>query len=242
MNVYNQEFLIQYADIDPKNRLSIYGFFKYLQEIACIHAETLGYGLNSAPRTGFVWILLDWKVKILDYPKWNEKILVKTWPSKADLISCYRDFEIYNEKNELIAYATSKWILFDISKKRISKVTPEVRNVFSPIEKRVFENEIEKLEEPAEYESSSTYTISRRDIDTNGHVNNLNYIHFALDALPENIYENQKFNHIEIMYKKQCLLGDTICSLYTSGKDESIVTIKSKDFSKLHAIVRFKNA
>ena len=53
--------------------------------------------MKTAHQTGFVWILLDWKIKILSRPYWNDKIVIKTWPSKADLLSCYRDFEMYTE-------------------------------------------------------------------------------------------------------------------------------------------------
>ncbi len=48
------------------------------------------------------------------------------------------------------------------------------------------------------------YTAVRRDIDANHHVNNVNYLEFAYDALPEKI--NLNFENLEIFYKKQIKL------------------------------------
>ena len=109
---------------------------------------------------------------------------------------------------------------------------------FPITDKRVFETEIEKLLEPKTSNSSFEYTVLRKDIDSNNHVNNLNYINIALEALPFDVYEKETYSNIEIMYKKQCLLGETIKCLYSFEDGAHIVTMKSEDLSTLHAIVR----
>lgn len=241
MNTYEHDFFVEYPDIDSTNHLSIYGFLKYLQEIGCLHASELKFGLDNSPETGFVWILLDWKLTIFSKPSWKSKIHVKTWPSKIDLASCFRDYEIYDESGNRLAIATSKWVLFNIQTNRISKIVPEVASRFSASGPRVFDSEIEKLKEPDSYESTFSYTILRKDIDTNHHVNNLNYIHFALEALPFDVYQTTDFSSIEIMYKKQCVLGDSItCYYHKETETEHIVTVKSSDGKSLHAIIRLR--
>lgn len=239
--MFEYDFSVEYTDVDKNNNLSNYGFLKWLQELGCLHASKLEFGLDNVENTGFVWILLDWKLKIFSRPAWNTRLHIKTWPSKTELASCFRDFEILDSNGNKVAIATSRWLLLNINTHRVSKITPEVADRFAANNIRVFDDEIEKLKEPDTYESSFPYTILRRDIDTNNHVNNLNYINFALEALPENIYENVDFSSIEIMYKKQCLLGDTInCLYHEENENEHIVSIKSKDGNNLHAIVRFR--
>ena len=56
--------------------------------------------------------------------------------------------------------------------------------------------------------------------------------------LPEEIYEKDEFNNIEIMYKKQIKLNNEIKCLYTKEQEQSIVTIKSADNKLLHAIIK----
>lgn len=240
-NIFEYDFEVQYADIDSHNHLTDYAILKYLQEIACLHAASLGHGLYDTPHTRTVWLILYWKMQIISRPSWRDTLHIKTWPSKIDVASCYRDFEIFNKDGERIGIATSKWVLFNIDTHKICRLTPEIQNAFSPVCRRVFENEIEKLKEPNTFNLETNYTILKRDIDTNQHVNNLNYIYFAYEALPVEVFENANFCNIDIMYKKQCLLGDEIVCFYTKvTNNEHIVTIKSKDLKVLHAIVKLK--
>ena len=71
----------------------------------------------------------------------------------------------------------------------------------------------------------------------NAHVHNINYLNYAYETLPDEVYENNIFNNIEIMYKRQIKLGDKIVCLYTKEENKHIVTIKSEDEKILHAIV-----
>ena len=74
------------------------------------------------------------------------------------------------------------------------------------------------------------YKVQRRDIDTNKHVNNLIYLDYAYEALPSEIYENYNFSNIEIMYKHEAKLGDTLSLFYTNTEEnEHIITIKNKE-------------
>lgn len=239
-NIFEHNFEIYYCDIDSNNKLTSFAFLKFMQEAACLHADKLGLGLNDVPRTHLVWLILDWKVEIISRPSWMDKILVRTWPSKIDGASCYRDFEVFDSNNSLIGKATSKWVLFNVDTKRICRLTDNIESVFTPVEKRVFDSEIKKLSQPESFENHINYTVSKRDIDTNLHVNNLNYIWFAYEAMPLDVLENNNFNKIEIMYKKQCMLDDEICCFYTKQENnEHIITIKSKDLKTLHAILKF---
>lgn len=237
--MFEKEFLVEYTDIDKNNKLSYYGLLKWLQEIGCLHVSELEYGLDNVSKTGFVWILLNWKIKIFSRPSWKTTLHIKTWPSKIVHTICYRDYEILDKQGNRIAIATSNWVLFDIRTNRIARATPEITQKFTSNEGRVFDTEIQKLNDPKTFENTFTYTILRKDIDTNNHVNNLNYITFALEALPEEVYNNTEFSNIEIMYKKQCMLGDTInCNYHKENENEHIITIKSHNNSILHTIIR----
>lgn len=46
--------------------------------------------------------------------------------------------------------------------------------------------------------------VTRKDIDTNGHVNNTVYVDWAIDRVPEGIYEDYKLQEIAVSYKKEC--------------------------------------
>lgn len=240
MDIYTKKFDITFSDIDENNKLSNKGILRIMQEIAGLHSSSLGYGLNDAPKTGFAWLLLNWKLRVFSRPKWEETLTVNTWSKSMNPLFAYRDIEIFDNKNNLVAVGSSKWILFDINKQSLCKIPSEVKEVFPNVDKSVFKEKfVEKLKEPENSNPIYEYTIQRRDIDTNHHVNNLNYLDYAYQALPEVVYSNMNFSNVEIMYKHESKLGDTISVFYSNTeKNEHIITIKDKEGKKLHAIIK----
>jgi len=243
MDIFTKEFDISFSDINQNNELSNKGILKIMQEIAGLHSSSLGYGLNDAPKTGYAWLLLNWKLKVFSRPKWEDTLTVNTWSKSMNPLFAYRDIEIYDNNNNLVAISSSKWILFDINKKSLIKIPSEVKDKFPSVDKSIFEEKfVEKLKEPENSEFIMNYKIQRRDIDTNHHVNNLNYLDYAYEALPENIFSNMSFSNVEIMYKHEAKLGDTISVFYShTEENQYIITIKDEEKKNLHAIVKLYN-
>lgn len=240
MNIFEKEFNIEFGDIGENNSLTTKGILRFLQEIAVLASDKVGYGINNVDETHLVWILLNWKVQIFKNPIWNSKIKLKTWARNMDKFYSYRDFEMFDEKDNLICVASSKWILYNNETNSIFKVTEDMFEKYGSCEKLVFPLGFEeKLKEPENTDSSYFYTIQRRDIDTNHHVNNLNYIDFAYNAIPDEVYNTTNFRNIEVMYKKSAVYKEEIVCLYSKVDENThVVTIKSKDLTKLHAIVK----
>ncbi len=239
MDICSEIFTVTLPDVGEKNGLTNKGILRMLQEIACHHSALSGFSVNESTITGFAWILLNWKLQVFSRPVWNTKLKINTWSSKHTLIAFYRDFEILDENNNLIAIATSKWVLFDFNKNGIAKITKEMEDRYTHVDKHVFDGPMdEKLRESENSKFISEYTVCRRDIDTNHHVNNLNYLDFAYEAIPEDIFFNNDFKNVEIMYKHQAKLGETLNLFYAKQEDSNIVTVKNKEDNKLHCIVK----
>lgn len=238
MAIYEYRTRIRYNDVNEENRLSNKGLLNILSEAAGAHSDEVGYSSNTMEETNCAWMLLYWKLKIYNRPIWNTKLVIKTWPRAFSKISSWRDFEVYDEKGEKIAIATTEWVLIDAKKRSIKRITEEMVNQYGLVEKKVFDEEISgKLKEPEEMNKIYEYTSKRRDIDVNHHVNNVVYLELAYDAIPKDI--NVDFNNLEIFYKKQVKLGEELGIFY--GKDENAhyVSIKSIDGKVLHAVLKF---
>lgn len=237
MNQFERNFYVEICDIDTENALTNYGALRMMQEIAGAHSDTLGISINHLNENPYTWLLLNWKLQICSRPRWNSKLLVKTWPSSFDKLYAYRDFEITDENNNIVAKATSKWVYINIHTQSIEKPSQELLDIYKPSNTFVFENDsIKKLKEPVNHEFITNYTIQRSDLDINGHTNNLSYLHIAKNILPEDVC-NSDFRNLEIMYKKECKLGDEIACIYSKDGDIHTVTIKSKDLQTLHCII-----
>lgn len=233
-----KKYTLGLTDVGRKNKISNKAILKILENIGGIESEKIGFGLNEIEKNHLSWVLLAWKVKVFNRPLYNEEIIAKTWPRKANKAVTYRDYKLYNAKGEIFAIATSKWTLVDIRTLELVGVPKKVQCKYQFYNENVFEEEIQKLKEPSHVEQEIDYKILRSQIDINRHVHNLYYLDIAYEALPENVYYEEEKNNIEIMYKKQIKLNDEIKCKYTKEKKQEIITIKSKDEKYLHAIVK----
>ena len=241
MSIFEKKYVISYIDVDDQNELTNRGFIKYMQEVGGDHSSSVGYGLNQLTKLNMAWIILNWNIKVYNRPHCNDTITIKTWISNFNKIFAYRDFEIYDEKGHLIAIATSKWVLKNHEKKTIIRFDEKLIKAYDVQEKSVIDDDKwdKNIAIPASFSYEYEYTVIRRDIDTNHHVNNLFYIDFANEALPQEVYD-AKPGSIEIQYKKEIKYKEIIVCKYAYKDNEHIIVITNTDMSTIYAVVRFK--
>ena len=238
--IYEEKFKIGLKDVWAKDEVSNIAILEYLEDIAAYHSDSIGIGINTTEETHLNWLLLDWELEVLKRPRYGQVLDIHTWSRGIEKFYAFRDFEVYDEKNNLCAIATSKWLLVDRKTGKIARVEPEIADRYqSETEKAVFKDKkIEKIKEPKEYISEMTYMTRRRDIDVIGHMHNLYYLYLAYEALPEEEYNKRPFNHVRIQYKNQIKLGEIAKCKYAKENEENIVVIKSEDDKILHAIIK----
>ena len=239
MGIFEKNYTVNLTHLNSSNVISNRGILSILEDVACSHSDIAGFGINDIEKTHLTWVLLSWKVKVFKRVKYGTTVNVHTWAKKAKRFSTTRDFEMLDKDGNVLCIATTKWTLINADTSNLTPITDEIISVYHPDERNVFESpEIEKLTEPQNFSNEFTYKIQRRDIDVNKHVHNLNYLSFAYETLPNNIYEADECNNIEIMYKKATKLGETIKCFYSYSDNANFITIKSEDEKSLHAIVK----
>lgn len=58
-------FFVGARDINVLKDLTNTGLLSYLENVACIHSELVGFGLNNIEKVKKNWILLSWKIKVI---------------------------------------------------------------------------------------------------------------------------------------------------------------------------------
>lgn len=245
MAIIERKYAVSVKDVGVFNFITNKGILKLLEDIGCLHSEIAGFGINQMEQTHLSWVLLQWKVKVLKRAIYNETIIVKTWAREANRCFTYRDFEIYDEKGNLLCIASSKWALVSTDEGKMVRITPKIMDAYEPeCNKFVFEEpDIAKLKEPealldGSLQPNYCFTVLRRDIDINHHMHNLYYLDYALESLPQEVYEIPETNEFEIMYKSGAKLGDVIDCFYVKEPDAHIVVMKNAIDSRLHTIVK----
>lgn len=241
---YTYETAVAYSDVGPDQRLSHAGMLRILQEAASVASDEAGFGLKDIPRTGVHWILNAWRLEMKRRPAWRAALRAETWPRTLDGFESVRNFLAY-EGDELVAEAASRWVLVSAETGRPTRVRDAVRAAYQSQmgERDVFggaplpHNGSTPPDAPVTFET----VVGRRDIDTNFHVNNLHYLDYALEALPEEVYRDLP-GTVEIVFRRQILLGTRIRCLYArTGDGKHQVEIRSGDQGKAthHAYVWF---
>ncbi len=237
---FTREFTIGLSMLGQNTYISNKGFLAILQDIAEMHSASVGFGVTDIYTTNRSWALLNWKVKFINRPKYGDTITIKTWSRYSTKLYSYRDFEIYDSNQNLIAIASSKWILIDLCKGKIAKLEDDIMKLYEREDKSVFGIvEIDKLNEPETLENTINYNIRKADIDVNNHVNNLCYIDMALEAFPRDVNEFNSCTELEVMYKHQIKIDDDIQVSYTYENGENYIVIKNDNGTKLNSIIKF---
>ncbi len=236
--IFECDFKSGVKDIGKNNLIKNKSILEMFENIGGYHSDLAGFGANDIQTTKLAWILLGWKLQVIKRPKYGQAIHVKTWGRDLSRIHTYRDFEMYNEKGELSAIATSKWALLNIETNKLTKLTDEIMGHYELEDNSVFQDrQLEKIELPDTYSNEIEYKITRRDIDINGHMHNLYYLDIAYEALPEDVYQMRPFNEVQIQYKKEIKLGDIVKCQYIFFNGKHTISIYSNDKNILHAII-----
>lgn len=239
--IYTEKFKIPLKDIGKDNKIKNRAILEVLENVACYHSDLVGYGVNNIKETKVTWILLDWKLKVINRPTYGQVLTVNTWGKGMNKFFTYRDYEIYDNNNNLCAIATSKWALIDTEKGKMSRLTENIINAYKPEKKTVFEeNSLDKVKIPEEFSNTIKYEVIRKDIDINNHMHNLYYLDLAYEVLPDEIYNKKPFDYVRITYKKEIKLGEKVNCKYVEQDGKYVIVIKSEDETVIHAIVELQ--
>ena len=209
MGVYTMPASVHFNDVNTENQLTMKGALRLMQEASNCHSDQVGYGMNQILETGYSWVLHQQRCRIYKRPCWSAPLTIRTWSRGAEGLICLRDFEMLDAQGERVAIATTAWLLVDAKTQRMIKVPEGMMEEYGTVEEAVFEEPMKRLKMLTDAPKTWEYTILKRDIDINRHVNNLCYLDYALEALPAGIEETD-FNEVSIMYKKASYLGEQI--------------------------------
>jgi len=157
------------------------------------------------------WIITKFKLKIQDFPRFEETISMETWPTTVDRIRFRRDFLI-ERMGESIVMGTSEWCTLDYDTKAIRKAS-SICYPFDMVhrDKESGAGEFFKIKEqvlPTEYHH--THVSSFVDIDTNQHTNNVAYLKMALNTFSPEEFQAIQPAEVQVSFLSQTYFGDSI--------------------------------
>ncbi|KAH6765835.1 Acyl-ACP thioesterase [Perilla frutescens var. hirtella] len=227
---YKEKFIVRCYEVGINKTATVETIANLLQEVGCNHAQYVGFSTDGFATTltmrklHLIWVTARMHIEIYKYPAWSDVVEIETWCQSEGRIGTRRDWILKDySTGEVIGRATSKWVMMNQDTRRLQKVTDEVRDeylVFCPKTLRLaFPEEnnaslkkIAKLDDPAHH--SKVGLVPRRaDLDMNQHVNNVTYIGWVLESMPQEIIDSHELQTITLDYRRECQHDDVVDSL-----------------------------
>uniref|UniRef100_A0A8F5CML2 Acyl-[acyl-carrier-protein] hydrolase n=1 Tax=Silybum marianum TaxID=92921 RepID=A0A8F5CML2_SILMA len=250
---YKERFIIRCYEVGINKTATVETIANLLQEVGGNHAQSVGFSTDGFATTTtmrklhLIWVTSRMHIEIYRYPAWSDVVEIETWCQSEGRIGTRRDWIIKDHASgEVIGRATSKWVMMNEDTRRLQKVNDDVRDeylVFCPKTPRLaFPEEnsnslkkIAKLEDPAEY-SRLGLVPRRADLDMNKHVNNVTYIGWVLESIPQEVIDTHELQTITLDYRRECQHDDIVDSLTSSESldDPAITKLQGTNGSSAH--------
>lgn len=215
-------------DVDMSSTLKPASFLNYAQEAANIHADVIGVGYDSMHITRKGWVLARMHVIFHHLPKWRENVNVQSWHKGASGFQFLRDFVVYDkEGSERLISATSSWLVIDIDTRRLSKFPELVDDDSKCIKEDAIASQAPKIVMPKEAEPQcvAVRDVAYSDLDMLGHVNNVKYTEWAMNAIELDVTTGRHLKELIINFNNEVKPGDKV-ELYRhseSGEGDTLI-------------------
>lgn len=213
--IYQQEFHINDAAVDCFGRLKPSMLLFYVQEVAGIHAATLGAGYDALIAKNLFWAILRTKVQITRLPRSGETIRLETWPMPTSRVAYPRSVVAYDEAGSEIFRAISLWCLMD--RQTRSMVLPGKSGVIVDGTLRGNELALPGSLVVKTLEHATSRTVLFSDLDRNGHMNNTRYMEWCSDLLPSAFHSTHTPQEFTICYHAEALEAEALDIHYQMG-------------------------
>lgn len=232
--IVEKKYIISKESVNNTSEIKNEEILEILTDIAGTHSNLIGNNAEEFNREHKAWVVLLWKLIVLKRPKVGEEVLIKTWVRNSTGIYSVRDFEVFDSQGEVMIQASSKWCIMNLETRRPMRFDKDLAEAYGAESRNIFED-FEKTIMPEEFDEEAEYTVTEKDIDVNNHFHNANYLNAAYKSISDFDMNNQHFNNLQMEFKKEIMLGETIKVYCKNVDDKKIVVLKTED--KINAII-----
>ncbi len=220
LNYIEKEYVLRTSDFNPNETVRTSGILDLFQDIAGYHSSFLGCGLTDFAKKGYCWVLVGVRFQKLKNFEMYSKVKVKTWPLKPSFVKFRREYLIYDENDNLLCKGDSMWTIIDMKSRKIVSLSDVYNGLTDYREEKSLTDRFTKINLPAEdkFKLCGKREVTRSDLDMNGHVNNIRYANYVVDAVSEDV---DSYKNFSIDYNKELLFGQAI-SIYRADEDGKI--------------------
>mgnify|MGYP005839409437 CR=1 FL=1 len=238
--MFEKEFNLRYFEMGQYGEASPATILTLLEEAAADHCLSIGHSLYDLLGKGIGWVLLSGRMVMERYPEYKEKITIRTWLSDLKTFRGTRENIILDEYGSIIGRAKGFWLFFDIKRRRPARIFEDILGNWTINPKESIEGNTRKIEPLTSAQYKKEFVVHRYDMDSNEHVNNLRYLQWAMESIPDDIINNCYLHAIDGNFVGEAQYGHTIESLVEPVDSERtfVHTIRDIENNKVCSTAR----
>ena len=225
--ICEKEYYLRARDFDKFGNIKASNVLELFEDAAGQHGEELGVGFDDMLKKNYMWAIVRTKFEIISAPKKYQKVIIKTWPLKANRLSYRRECVIEDENGNKLIIGSSEWVVIDCDKRKFVMGEDVYPFTEGFLEEKNFEGKLPRIRD---FETvGEPFKVRPRfcELDMNNHVNNTKYPEFVFDAInPQQAFEIKDFL---IEYKKEILSEMEIDIFFIENEKEIMAKGQNSD-------------
>ncbi|WP_407426644.1 acyl-[acyl-carrier-protein] thioesterase [Treponema sp.] len=240
--IFTQERNISSAFIDSSLKMGIAQSVLMVQDNLTECFNMLGCdGVIYREKYNAFWVFTKSKLIFEKRPYWRDKISASTFPVDNAGFKAHINTILKDKNGNTLIRANQEACVLDLEKHRPVKLT----NLNYPKEnfpESVFNEPFEKLdtdftEEDFKYEQ----IIRSQQIDMSHHLNNIEYIKFALNVFTDDFLLSHEVKSLEVHYTGESKEGQILKIYSKTNTDTTQIVIKESDRTVFEMKIEFYN-
>lgn len=212
MAPYSKNHTITCYEADANQIMRPTAMLDMMQEAANINATSLGFGYDEMKESNTAWVLSRIHVRFKSYPKWRDSVNIKTWHKGTARLFYLRDYILSDEEGNTLAEATSSWLIIDMNTRRLVRSNELATSEEKCTKEDAIAEPADKVTMPVDIEPELVrkHPVTWSEIDTMGHVNNVKYVVWAIDAVGTDIVKERPLKELLINYDAEVMPNDVV--------------------------------
>jgi acyl-ACP thioesterase len=219
-NYFEKEYSLRYFEMNKYGIASPTTILTLLEETAAEHCCTIEHSLYNLEKCNIGWVLISGKLDMIRYPRYKETINIRTWLSKYSLVKGYRENIILDDDGNIIGKAKGIWVFYDIEKRKPVPIFSEIKLKWGFDAEEATEINFDTIQTVLDDTVKMEFDVYKSDMDNYKHVNNIKYLYWLIDSIPEEILDEYFLNVIIAKFYSETKFGEKI-QLYINHDTKS---------------------
>ena len=208
-SIYEHEWTINFTQCAPNGHLNYVNLCNLLQLTAAAHSIVGGLSFNDMQAFDQAWVLSRIRVEIDDLPKWQEKVVTRTWIESLQGANSVRNIEMYRNGKKIVG-ATTFWAVLNTKQRKAQPLALPHDHFEKFPEMHATEKPTSRINFLRETEIAAVRKVALSDLDIVNHANNVKYLEWCLDTMDSKPILKQQLQSFEMNFLRELNLGDEV--------------------------------